>query len=75
MRPRAQPFPFCESEQATPGAEFIAPMGIAVSIVSLLLVAWLLTNSTLVQARDAGIAAAIGLLIYFVSRRKSAVSQ
>jgi hypothetical protein len=33
-----------------------------------LLVVWLVSNSTAAQARDAGIAAALGLLIYAVSR-------
>ncbi len=66
--------PVLRRREGSPAAEFIAPMGIVVAIVSLLLVAWLLTNSTLVQARDAGIAAAIGLLIYFASRKKSTVS-
>lgn len=67
--------PVLRRREGSPVAEFIAPMGTAVAVVSLLLVAWLLTNSTLVQARDAGIAAAIGLLIYFASRRKSTVSE
>jgi APA family basic amino acid/polyamine antiporter len=66
--------PVLRRREGAPAAQFIAPMGIAVSVVSLSLVAWLLTNSTAVQARDAGIAAAIGLLIYFISRRKAPVS-
>ena len=57
--------------ESSPPASFVAPVGIAVSVVSLLLVAWLLTNSTAVQARDTGIAAAIGLVIYFASSRKA----
>ena len=61
--------PVLRRRESSPAAQFIAPAGIAVSIVSLLLVAWLLTHSTAVGARDAGIAAAIGLLIYFASRR------
>ena len=54
----------------SPAAEFVVLHGVVVSIVSLPLVAWLLTNITALQARDAGIAAAIGLLIYFASRGK-----
>jgi len=48
-----------------PSAKFKAPAGILVSIASLILAAWLLSNSALKEARDAGIAAALGLLIYF----------
>jgi basic amino acid/polyamine antiporter, APA family len=51
-----------------PPAKFKAPAGIYVSIAALLLAGWLLSNSKLTEARDAGIAAAIGLLIYFIYR-------
>jgi APA family basic amino acid/polyamine antiporter len=51
-----------------PPAKFKAPAGILVSIAALLLAGWLLSNSTLREARDAGIAAALGLLIYFAYR-------
>ncbi len=57
-----------------PPARFKAPAGIIVSIAALLLAGWLLSNSTLPQARDAGIAAALGLLVYFaykLSRRRA----
>ena len=53
---------------AAPPARFVVPAGVAVSVVSLLLVAWLLFNSTGHQARDAGIAAALGILINGASR-------
>jgi amino acid transporter len=48
---------------ATP-ARFLAPAGSVVAVVALILVVWLVTNSTAAQARDAGIAAVLGLLIY-----------
>ncbi len=64
--------PVLRRREGAPAAGFVAPFGIGISVVSLALVAWLLINSTAVQARDAGIAAALGLLIYFASRRKSA---
>jgi APA family basic amino acid/polyamine antiporter len=51
-----------------PPARFKAPAGIAVSIATLVLAGWLLSNSTLREARDAGIAAALGLVIYFAYR-------
>jgi hypothetical protein len=37
-------------------------------VVALLLIAWLLSHSSAGQARDAGIAATAGLLIYFAPR-------
>ncbi len=61
--------PLLRRRDNSPPARFVAPLGTAVSVVSLLLTVWLLTNSTAVQARDAGIAAAIGLVIYFASAR------
>jgi amino acid transporter len=45
-------------------ASFQVPAGTAVCVIALLLVVWLLSNSTAEQARDSAIAAAIGLLIY-----------
>lgn len=47
-----------------PSPIFKAPAGVAVAITALALSAWLLSNSTLADARDSAIAAAIGLLIY-----------
>lgn len=52
-----------------PEALFRAPAGVAVSVVALVLVAWLLSNSTATQARDAAIAAFAGVLLYWGSRR------
>ncbi|MDT4965463.1 MAG: hypothetical protein QOJ64_200 [Acidobacteriota bacterium] len=51
-----------------PPARFKAPAGGFAAIAALFLSAWLLSNSTLPQARDAGIAAAVGLLVYFAYR-------
>jgi basic amino acid/polyamine antiporter, APA family len=47
-----------------PAAMFKTPAGLAVSVFTLLLIAWLLSNATWQDARDSAIAAAIGLLIY-----------
>jgi amino acid transporter len=46
-------------------AMFKTPAGVAVAIIALALAAWLLSNSTGLDARDSAIAAAIGLFIYF----------
>lgn len=54
---------------------FKLPSGVAVSILCLALIAWLLSNTTLLEARDAAIAAGIGLVLYaacwFKNRKKS----
>jgi basic amino acid/polyamine antiporter, APA family len=52
----------------TQSALFKVPAGGAVSICVLVLIIWLLSNSTQREARDAGFAALIGLLIYAVDR-------
>jgi amino acid transporter len=60
-----------------PAAMFKTPAGVAVSIFTLLLIAWLLSNATWQDARDSAIAAAIGLLIYLAykfTRRGDAVA-
>ena len=46
-------------------AMFKAPAGVPAAIAALLLTAWLLSNSSLRDARDSAIAAGVGLLIYF----------
>ena len=51
-----------------PPALFKVPAGVAVAIATLVLSVWLLSNSTIIQARDSALAAATGLLIYFVYR-------
>jgi amino acid transporter len=51
-----------------PPARFKVPAGIFVSVAALALAGWLLSNSTGSEARDAGIAAALGLVIYFAYR-------
>jgi amino acid transporter len=53
---------------AAPPALFKTPAGVAVALASLLLAAWLLSNSTWPDARDTAIAAALGLAIFFASR-------
>ena len=70
--------PVLRGKEADLPALFRAPAGIALSIFALLLTAWLLSNSTRVQARDSAIAAAIGLLIYLayrLTRKKVAVDE
>lgn len=54
-----------------PPAAFKAPAGVAVALAALLLAAWLLSNISLLDARDSVIAATAGLLIYFAYRFKA----
>jgi amino acid transporter len=60
--------PVLRRKENAPPALFKVPAGVAVSVASLVLAAWLLSNSTAIQARDSAIAAAIGLLIYAAYR-------
>lgn len=52
-------------KQGAPPAMFKAPAGVSAAIAALLLAAWLLSNSSLLDARDSAIAAGVGLVIYF----------
>jgi APA family basic amino acid/polyamine antiporter len=51
--------------RSAPPALFKATAGVPAAIAALLLVIWLLTNSTFYDARDSVIAASAGLIIYF----------
>jgi amino acid transporter len=51
-----------------PAALFVAPAGMTVAGLALVLVLWLLSNVTAGQARDAALAAAAGLPLYWASR-------
>lgn len=63
--------PVLRGKSDAPEAMFKAPAGVAVSIASLILAGWLLSNSNWQQARDSAIAAATGLVIYFAYRLAS----
>jgi APA family basic amino acid/polyamine antiporter len=54
--------------QNVPAATFAVPYGSIIAILSLILAIWLLSNSTLQEARAAIVAAAAGLLIHFLFR-------
>ncbi|MEW6209850.1 MAG: APC family permease [Acidobacteriota bacterium] len=56
--------PVLRAKKDAPAAMFKAPAGVAVSILSLALAIWLLSNTSLQEALDSAIAAVAGLAIY-----------
>ena len=56
--------PVLRARRAAPRAVFRLPGGTAIAILSLLLIVWLLWHSSLTEAKQAAIAAAIGLALY-----------
>lgn len=56
--------PVFRAKRDTPPAAFRLPGGTVIAILSLLLIVWLLLNSTLEEAQAAAVAAAVGLAIY-----------
>jgi len=57
--------PVFRRRRDTPPALFHLPGGTIVAILVLILIVWLLLNSSLHEARDAALAGAAGLVIYF----------
>jgi len=60
--------PLFRAKREVPPAVFHLPGGTVIAILSLLLIAWLLLNISLKEAKMAAIAAAAGLVIYFAHR-------
>jgi basic amino acid/polyamine antiporter, APA family len=56
--------PVFRARRNVPAPAFHLPGGTVIAILSLLLIVWLLLNSTLQEAKAAALAAAVGLLIY-----------
>lgn len=57
--------PVFRRRQDMPPPLFRTPGGTIIAILALVLIVWLLLNATLHEARDAALAAAAGLVIYF----------
>ena len=57
--------PVFRARRAAPAALFRLPFGTVIAILCLLLIVWLLLHATLTEAKQAAIAAAVGLFIYF----------
>jgi len=60
--------PVFRARREVPAPAFRLPGGTAIAILSLLLIVWLLLNSTLQEAKAAALAAAVGLLIFVAYR-------
>jgi len=63
--------PRLRRRQDAPTAEFKVPGGSLIAVAVLVLIAWLLYNSTLKEAGHATIAAAVGLVVYFIYKLRS----
>ena len=61
--------PVLRRRATAPPAVFLIPAGIAVAIVGMTLALWLLSTSTLREARDTAAATAMGVIIYCVNRK------
>jgi basic amino acid/polyamine antiporter, APA family len=60
--------PVLRRKTDAPAPMFRLKYGVAVAIASLALIAWLLSNTKMAEARNATIAAAVGLVIFFAYR-------
>jgi len=60
--------PVFRSRRDSSSPAFRLPGGTVIAVLSLLLIIWLLLNSTLQEAKAAALAAVVGLLIYFAYR-------
>ena len=60
--------PTLRRKKNAPPALFTVPGGTAISVIAVLLSLWLLSNSTLTEARDSAIAGAAGLVVYAAYR-------
>ena len=60
--------PVFRARREVPAPAFRLPGGTVIAILSLLLIVWLLLNSTIQEAKAAALAAAVGLLIFVAYR-------
>src|SRR5205807_3856674 len=62
--------PVLRRRATAPAAAFLMPAGLPMAIGGMALAVWLLSNSTLREARDTAIAAGAGLTIYWLCRKR-----
>jgi len=67
--------PLFRLRRASPPAAFRMPGGVMVAVAAMLLAVWLLSNSTVREARDTGIATAVGLGILWLNRTLRTLSR
>ena len=60
--------PILRRRPKAPAAAFLMPGGTIIATAGLLLIVWLLSNCTLPEVRDTGIALTAGLCLYAVNR-------
>jgi len=65
--------PVLRYKDSVPSPRFTAPAGIAVAVVATALSVWLLAGIPWSDARSAGFAALLGLLVFFIARRSESV--
>ncbi len=58
--------PILRGRRDAPAAAFRMPAGVMVAAMAMAVCCWLLTNVSLREARDAGLAVSVGLAIYFL---------
>jgi amino acid transporter len=56
--------PVFRARRESPAAVFRLPGGTVIAILALLLIVWLLLHSTLKEAKQAAVAAAVGMVVY-----------
>lgn len=61
--------PVFRRRTTAPAAQYRLPAGEMIAAAAILLVIWLLSNSTLREARDTAIAAALGLVLFVLTRK------
>lgn len=61
--------PLLRRRVTAPPAAFLMPGGVAIASLGAVVCLWLLTTCTLQEARDAALASAAGLCIYFLNRK------
>jgi amino acid transporter len=64
--------PVLRRKTGTPRALLQVPGGVAIAVAAILLATWLLSNSTWREARDTAIAAALGFVIFAISKYRRA---
>ena len=60
--------PVLRRKAGVPRAAFAVTGGVAIALLAILLATWLLSNSTWREARDTAVAAALGIVVFAISK-------